>query len=412
MYKLTPMNPNFTSSFRYLSRGLRKALGGAWIFLLLTNLGWASAYQLQPVWSQLPQLTSAVYLPHRQHQWLAGLKTGEMYWLHDVSGRSEIIHRFAVNTASEMGLLAIQLHPDFPLDPRVFVLVNPAGNALSTELQQWRWQHAPGQMPTLTQPEVLLTVPQPNVDHKGGGLMFGADGYLYIGLGDGGSLNNGLNVAQNGRSWLGKVLRIDINQRRLGIPYSIPADNPFMNTPGFLPEIWSLGVRNPTHFALDASAQLWVVDAGPEGTNEINRLSIGSNLGWRCMDGERRLFSHAECAPGEFQAPLYAFQGNGMRRMTGGVWYRGESMPELEQHFLFADFNQGAVQAMSATGEVQTLLRADLNPSAFIQRPDGAVLLADFLSGKIYQLVHASQTADHDQQLGEHEADHLQPAQP
>lgn len=412
MYKLRPMILNFTSSLRYLTCVLRRALASASIALILASVGWASPYQLQPVWSQLPQLTTAVYLPHRPQQWLAGLKTGELYWLHDASGRSESIHRFAVSTQSEMGLLAVQLHPDFPADPRVFVLLNPSGAELRTELQQWHWQQVPGQTPRLVQPEVVLSVPQPNVDHKGGGLVFGADGYLYVGLGDGGSVNNDLNVAQNSRSWLGKVLRLDINQRRLGIPYSIPPDNPWVGAQGYLPEIWALGVRNPTHLAFDDKAQLWLVEAAQDGANEINTVFSGSNLGWRCLDGGRRLLNASECLHDRFQAPVFAYQGNGMRRMVGGVWYQGGLIPSLEQHFLFADFKQGNVWALSQSGQVQELLSTDLNPSTFIQRPDGEILLADFLSGKIYQIIRTSQADDDHQKLGENEADHLQPTQP
>lgn len=355
--------------------------------LLLLMAGTARAVALVPVWENLPQVVGGVYLPQTTQQLLVAQKTGEVRWLHEGSGRSELVHRFAVNTQSEMGLLGLALHPQFPADPRIFVHLNPAGAALRSQIIQLRWVHTAGRMPILQQPEVLFDIAQPYANHNGGGMAFGPDGMLYIGLGDGGSHNDTARRAQNTASLLGKILRIDVDRRRPGVGYSIPPDNPLVEQDGARPEIWAIGVRNPVHLTFDDIGQLWLADGGHNDVQEINRVSGGDNMGWRCFVGARAFERDDECFEIEHTPPVLAYELRGGQAVAGGVWYDGYVQPWLRGHYIFADFVQGYLWAMDTNFQRYELGNWDIHPSAFIMRPDGALLVADYVGGVLYRLI-------------------------
>ncbi|WLD58403.1 PQQ-dependent sugar dehydrogenase [Salinispirillum sp. LH 10-3-1] len=370
-----------------------------WIFLfgcalcgsaLLSLAGAARGVALEPVWENLPQITSGHYLPHAPQQLLVTQKTGEVRWLHEGSGRSEVVHRFRVATHGELGLLALVLHPDFPADPRVFVHINPDSATPRSQILQLRWSQTPGRTPVLQQAEVLLDVVQPYSNHNGGGLAFGPDGQLYVGFGDGGSNNDTARRAQNPASLLGKILRLNVDERRPGVPYAIPPDNPFVAQPEVRPELWASGVRNPIDLTFDTRGQLWVADAGLADEQEINRVVRGDNLGWRCYLGQRAFERDVECAGIVHQPPVLTYELRGEQRVTGGLWYRGDTQPWLRDHYLFADFMQGYVWAMDDAHRRHELGRWDIHPSSFIERPNGDVLIADFVGGTLYRLIDAA----------------------
>src|SRR5215217_1845812 len=192
-----------------------------------------------------------------------------------------------VGCCGERGLLSVAFHPDYAKTGDVFV--NYTDHNGDTVVARYQVSTTDPNRLDATSAETILTVDQPAANHNGGLLLFGPkDGYLYIGLGDGGGGNG-----QNGQllsTLLGKLLRIDVNGSSNGLPYSIPPDNPFVDQPGALPEIWAFGVRNPWRFSFDqVTGDLWIGDVGSATYEEVNyqpgASPGGENYGWNLMEG-------------------------------------------------------------------------------------------------------------------------------
>lgn len=192
---------------------------------------------------------------------------------------------------------------------------------------------------------VLLEIDQPYSNHNGGDLAFGPDGYLYIATGDGGSGGDPLGNAQNLRSLLGKILRLDVDRSRHGLPYAIPEDNPFYgNTGGIREEIYAYGLRNPWRIAFDReTGELWAADVGQSAMEEIDIVEKGRNYGWNVMEGSL-CFRTLRCDRDGLTLPVweYAPEGGGAS-VTGGYVYRGNEIPALRGQYVFADFIDGRI---------------------------------------------------------------------
>ena len=198
--------------------------------------------------------------------------------------------------------------------------------------------------------ELLLTVPQPYANHNGGQLAFGPqDGYLYIGMGDGGSAGDPQNYAQNPASLLGKMLRIDVESDQR--PYAIPADNPFVQEPEYRPEIWALGLRNPWRFSFDrASGDLYIGDVGQGQYEEIDFQATssggGENYGWRIMEGAH-CYESPGCETEGLVLPVTEYDHSQGCSVTGGFVYRGGKYPRMQGLYLFGDYCSGRVWGLS-----------------------------------------------------------------
>jgi hypothetical protein len=185
-----------------------------------------------------------------------------------------------------------------------------------------------------------MTIFQPFTNHNGGDLQFGPDGYLYIGLGDGGSGGDPGKRAQNPKEYLGKMLRIDVNQ---GSPYSIPPSNPFYNNPDTLGEIWALGLRNPWRFSFDRmTGDLWIADVGQNLVEEVNfqpaNSTGGENYGWRCYEGNN-VYNNSGCISNSaLTFPVYTYPHGEECSATGGYVYRGNPASPFYGYYLFADY--------------------------------------------------------------------------
>jgi glucose/arabinose dehydrogenase len=191
-------------------------------------------------------------------------------------------------------------------------------------------------------------VDQPYSNHNGGNLAFGPDGYLYIGLGDGGSGGDPHGNGQSLTTLLGKMLRIDptlLEDR----PYAIPSDNPFVGREGARPEIWAYGLRNPWRYSFDrATGDLWIADVGQSAWEEIDVQSSGSdggeNYGWNRMEGDHPFEGDA---PADVVRPVFEYShDDGGCTVTGGYVYRGRAIPALARAYLFADFCLGRLEAI------------------------------------------------------------------
>ncbi|HLL50629.1 MAG TPA: PQQ-dependent sugar dehydrogenase, partial [Thermomicrobiales bacterium] len=293
-----------------------------------------------------------------------------------------------VSCCGERGLLGVAFHPGYAENGLVFV--NYTDTNGDTVVARY---NAATDAPDRVDPasaETILTVEQPAANHNGGLLLFGPrDGYLYIGLGDGGG-GNGQN-GQDLSTLLGKILRIDVDERSGDLPYAIPPDNPFVDQPGARPEIWVLGVRNPWRFSFDrATGDLWIGDVGSATYEEVNYQSAasagGENYGWNLVEGDE---CRAEGGCGEFVAPVSGFDRDEGCVVTGGYVYQGSVMSELQGVYLFADYCSGRIWGLvpdeaggwMRLGPVVTGLRI----SSFGEDAEGELYVTD-IEGSVYRL--------------------------
>jgi glucose/arabinose dehydrogenase len=241
----------------------------------------------------------------------------------------------------------------------------------------------------------VLFQTQPYANHNGGDLVFGPDGLLYIGFGDGGSGGDPQNNAQNLGIWLGKMLRID--PRASGDqPYTVPGDNPFVGTAGALPEIWSYGLRNPWRYSFDpANGDLWIGDVGQNAYEEIDwqaassGVGKGVNFGWRRREGTHD-YNTSTDAPGAVD-PIFDYSHADGCSVTGGVVYRGAAVPSLVGTYVFGDYCHTGLWGLRLRGSV--LERFDLGTdvsslASFGAGPDGEIYVCS-LGGALYRIVSA-----------------------
>ncbi|MEO8223443.1 MAG: PQQ-dependent sugar dehydrogenase, partial [Gammaproteobacteria bacterium] len=251
-----------------------------------------------------------------------------------------------VNASGEGGLLGLAFHPDFPATREVFVSYtgNPGGPMVS---RVSRILLDNTSAPSVTTEQVLLTVDQPFENHNGGDIDFGPDGYLYLGLGDGGSGNDPFNYSQDNTRLLGKMLRIDVAGVAWPAPaYRIPGNNPFAANPkcgpaangASCPEIYATGLRNPWRWSFDRpTGQLWLGDVGQGSREEVDRIERGGNYGWSCREG--RIAGPAGCNPAGVIEPLGDYShASGDISITGGFVYRGNNLAALRGRYVFGDF--------------------------------------------------------------------------
>jgi glucose/arabinose dehydrogenase len=258
-----------------------------------------------------------------------------------------------VSRGYEQGLLSLAFHPAFA-ENGVFFLYN-TDEAGDTRVERWQ---VSGEDPNRADPdsaELIFSVDQPYPNHNGGLLLFGPDGYLYIGLGDGGSGGDPEGHGQNTDTTLGAILRVNVDEAPEGATYGIPEDNPFASGGG-APEIWVWGLRNPWRFSFDReTGDLLIGDVGQGRWEEISRFPAdgdGSrNFGWNVMEGPE-CYRAADCDQSGFAAPVFAYDhGTGGCSVTGGYVYRGRDVPELRGVYLLADYCSGQVWAIWPNGE-------------------------------------------------------------
>lgn len=243
----------------------------------------------------------------------------------------------------EQGLLGWAFHPDFDTNGRVF-----AYYSISTDDTRLSEFSAPPDGPVDPSTErILLEIAQPTVRHNAGMLEFGPDGYLYVGVGEGGAASEN---AQNPDTLLGSILRIDVDD---GSPYGIPADNPFVA--GDAPEVWAIGLRNPWRFAIDpAIGTMYVADVGHSDWEEINVVElapVGHDFGWLSMEGAHCFQSG--CDPEGLVLPVVEYSHAEGCSVTGGFVYRGVAIPELDGHYFYSDWCTGFLRSFRyVDGEV------------------------------------------------------------
>jgi glucose/arabinose dehydrogenase len=256
-----------------------------------------------------------------------------------------------ISSGGERGLLGLAFDPDYTTNGRFFVhYTDVAGN---TRVSMWLRSSADPNLADPASEQLVLAAEQPFPNHNGGQLSFGPDGYLYLGLGDGGSGGDPQGRGQDLTDLLGSILRLDVHT---ATPYTIPPDNPFAGRTDASPEIWSYGLRNPWRFSFDrANGDLYIGDVGQSAWEEIDvspaseNAGKGINFGWNVMEG-KHCYSASSCNQAGLALPVLEYDHGEGCSITGGYVYRGAAIPEIQGHYFYGDYCGGWVRSIRIDG--------------------------------------------------------------
>jgi len=295
-----------------------------------------------------------------------------------------------VSFSGEMGLLGMTFSPRYATDGYFFI--NYVDKDMNTIVARYKVSGDENTADATTA-QVILKQKQPYPNHNGGALAFGADGYLYIAFGDGGSGGDPEKRAQDLGTWLGKILRIDVST----LPYKSPADNPFRTTAGAKPEIWSAGLRNPWRISFDSQThEMYIADVGQGAIEEINVEAAGkggNNYGWRCYEGNKEYKPDGCKAKDQYVFPALNYDhSEGRCSVTGGYVYRGSVYPDLKGKYFYADYCGGQVYTTEKKDETYAATKVADTPykiSTFGVDNAGELYLADYAAGALYRIQDA-----------------------
>jgi glucose/arabinose dehydrogenase len=299
--------------------------------------------------------------------------------------------RSLVLSGGERGLLSVAFHPLYRDNGFFFVYyTNRNGD---NNIARYKVSSTDSNLADPASGIILLTIPHPTyANHNGGQLQFGPDGYLYIGTGDGGSAGDPNNHGQDLTQLLGKILRIDVDH---GLPYTIPASNPFFARDSARNEIWAYGLRNPWRFSFDRSTgDLWIGDVGQDAFEEVDlqpATSIGGeNYGWRKMEGFHCYNPSTNCSDPSFTMPILEYShAQGACSISGGYRYRGTQIPSLRGAYLYGDYCTGSIWSATPNGAgwtTKTLLTSTLRISSFGEDVSGELYVLDVAKGIVYRI--------------------------
>jgi glucose/arabinose dehydrogenase len=364
----------------------------------------------------LLKLTAAhtmLRVPHDASRWVVVQQDGHAVSFEDkpdvstTSNVLDITDRIAYRNVH--GLLGLVFHPDYPTDARAWAAYthDSASGVVMLRVSEFSSVDG-GKTLNPASEQILFEMPQPGGHNNGGNLVFGPDGMLYFGSGDGGSDDANSDAEGNGQltnTLLGKMLRLDVSGSANGRRYRIPADNPFAsnpmcNTDGSgtkdCPEIFAWGFRNPWRWSFDrVSGQLWVGDVGAHAREEIDKVVKGGNYGWRCIEGTKATNITCGTPTTPLIAPVAEYAHPDGLAVTGGFVYRGTAIPGLVGRYVFADYSTGYIWHIATdTAPTRMVTLADgwnstKNPASFAEDTNGELFLVDVRSSQIWKLVAA-----------------------
>lgn len=289
----------------------------------------------------------------------------------------------------EQGLLGFAFHPNFNQNGYFYVNY-VASNPLRTVIARYTASATNANSADPNSRQVIMEYNQPYSNHKGGQLAFGPDGYLYIGVGDGGSEGDPQGNGQNLSTVLGKVLRINVDSPSSGRNYSIPSDNPYAaNTLGYREETYAVGFRNPWRFSFDnATGQLWVADVGQDRLEEIDLVEKGKNYGWNTMEGSLCYNPSSNCNQTGLELPVWNYTHDSGNAIIGGYVYYGSSLPDLKGAYIYGDYGSGRIWALRYNGTAANTLLTNtgLNIASFGIDGSNEIYFTSLGDGKIYRL--------------------------
>ncbi len=341
-------------------------------------------------------LTQPVQVAH------AGDGSGTLYVVEQV-GRIQTIKNGTLGAApfldisaralagGERGLLGLAFPQGYATKGYFYVNYTRSPDG-ATVIARYRVTHDPDVADPSSE-EILLVIDQPFGNHNGGQIAFGPDGFLYIGMGDGGSGGDPQNNAQNPATLLGKMLRIDVEG---GVfPYAVPPGNPFVGSGGFRGEIWALGLRNPWRFSFDrGTGDLYIGDVGQGSFEEVDfqpaTSAGGENYGWNVLEGNS-CFGGGVCNAADFVPPVAVYDHSGGNcSITGGTVYRGNAYPGLQGIYLYGDFCTGQIFGLTRDGsawENALLLDAPFSISSFGEDEAGNLYATNYGGGSVHEIV-------------------------
>jgi len=299
-------------------------------------------------------------------------------------------------SSGEQGLLGLAFHPDYATNGYVYVDYTDASG--DTQVMRYVVTGDPNVVDA-TPGEPILSVDQPYTNHNGGMLAFGPDGMLYVGLGDGGSGGDPDGNGQNRATLLGSILRLDVDG---GLPYSIPADNPFAGHATYREEIWAYGLRNPWRFSFDRqTGDLLIGDVGQGKVEEVDFQPAsshgGENYGWNVMEGSQ-CYGTAVCSTAGLVLPVAEYGHSAGCSITGGYVYRGTAWPALQGRYFYGDYCSGWIRSFQLDDGTATDLQdhsadveAGLSLSSFGEDGAGELYVVD-LDGTVYRLTGTAAT--------------------
>jgi len=295
-----------------------------------------------------------------------------------------------VSTGTEQGLLGLAFHPNYVSNG--FFYINYTNLSGNTVIAQYSVDAGNPNIANASSGKILLTIAQPYANHNGGTLKFGSDGFLYIGMGDGGSGGDPGNRAQNSNELLGKMLRIDVDS---GTPYGIPSGNPYIGVEG-ADEIWAIGLRNPWKFSFDKiRGDLWIADVGQDNIEEINVANVSQavlNYGWRCYEGNTAYNTSGCPSPASLKFPLTVINhSTGACSVTGGYVYNGTKFPNFYGLYFFSDYCNPQIGMLTKTGTmVLSVAFTGNNFSTFGEDNTGELYIAALNNGTVYKITDIS----------------------
>ena len=257
---------------------------------------------------------------------------------------SDRVQPFPVD--DEEGLLGFVMHPKFKENGYLYVYYTSREPRISYLSRFQRSKKDPSKADPDSE-MVIMRIPQPFSNHNGGPMVFGNDGYLYMGLGDGGGRNDPIAHGQNLETLMGSIIRIDVDKKSAGKNYSVPSDNPFVGQKGVLPEIYAYGIRNPWRISVDRpTGNIWIGDVGQDLWEEINLLKRGANYGWSVREASYNFNNRVADSSRELTEAIWEYDHRIGKSITGGHVYRGSALPELQGSYLYADYVTGKIWAL------------------------------------------------------------------
>ena len=319
----------------------------------------------------------------------ADSSAGEAKTFLDLSGRN------LIDKAFEEGLLGLAFHPEFQENGK-FYIYHTQQAPKRTRLVEMCVKQDDRDSADPDSGRLLLEIPQPFWNHNSGNLVFGADGFLYLSVGDGGKGGDPLQFGQNLFVLNGSILRLDVDKRDGDLEYGIPADNPFAGKEGCRGEIYAYGMRNPWGLSFDKEGRLWCADVGQQKWEEVNLIEKGGNYGWSLREGtdpfDQALGKVPEGA--KFVDPIYQYGRSDGISITGGFVYSGDGIPSLKGAYVFGDWGSGTIWAIrydAETGKVTDSMvlykRSDdmnkFQPTAITPTPQGEIQVASW-DGRLF----------------------------